>query len=312
MDSPTAIRHVVNLAGVVLEAEDPTTTNGSQTQPRPKPQRLAGALVRIVTATAPPAFQVHIQKWLDGLYTDSFSGAIDLAVKQLDQESAPPHFLRELFQAQGKTLSAGASLHVLEQGNTWQVIDSGQIYLIWRLLDRLFVYFNARRPGFLFTALSARPDQTRTQTDGVFYFLDLPPVDTGSTYQLRAGLPQLGTRYATHTTRPIDLHSNPSHQPVQTAWAAIELQPTRICGAVTCPNDAGDQIPIPGARVRLRGGENHTYTRSNGRFNLGTEAGRFELTVHANKFHPFSQPVELSNGQTKIVDVILQREKKSP
>ncbi|MCB0113731.1 MAG: carboxypeptidase regulatory-like domain-containing protein [Caldilineaceae bacterium] len=312
MDSPTAIRHVVNLAGVVQEAEDPAATNANHLQSPPKPQRLAGALVRILAATAPPAFQDRLLRRLDDLYADSFVCPIDADVGQLDQAGAPPTFLHRYFATNGRHLSAGATLHVLEPGNTWQVTDTGHVYLIWRLRDRLHVYFNARHHGFRFSALTTRPDHTRTQADGVYYFLDLPPVDKGGTYQLRVGLPQLGTRYATHTTGPIDLHANPKDQPVQTVWAPIVLQPTRITGAVTYQDDAGAQQPVAGALVRVRGDDHRTYTRPSGRFTLGLEAGRHELTVRASKFQPLSQPIEVAIGQTQIVDVILQREKKSP
>ncbi|MEZ4633777.1 MAG: hypothetical protein R2856_02155 [Caldilineaceae bacterium] len=103
MDSPTAIRHVVNLAGVVQEAEDPAATNANHLQSPPKPQRLAGALVRILAATAPPAFQDRLLRRLDDLYADSFVCPIDADVGQLDQAGAPRHFCTDTLQQMAGT-----------------------------------------------------------------------------------------------------------------------------------------------------------------------------------------------------------------
>ena len=89
------------------------------------------------------------------------------------------------FEAHGKLLSKkkpGGNRCVvvpivvpIELGSTWQIVDAGKSYMVWRVrADRLTVYFDALQSLSASRQPRQRIDQTRSQTDGIFTFVDLP------------------------------------------------------------------------------------------------------------------------------------------
>lgn len=307
------IRHVVSIAGVVQErsaqANGVVENHGKKVKP---PPRIANAWVRILVHTAPAAFQSRVLAKLDALYADSF--AIELAdfVAQLDAGQLS-EALQGQFATHGRLLSLDdASLAIQERGSTWHLVDAGKRYVIWHLLGKLHVYFNARQAG---TALQPpRPaiDQTWSQADGIFYFLDLPASAPGEGYYLRISVPDMGTQYNSAEEGPIAVSANPEGQAVQTAWKEVALSPTCLKGKVTYQKN-GNTYPLAGATVYLRGETISVLTHQDGQYELRyVTAGHAILEVVADSFVKFNQPLELVVGQTQEVNVQLQPKPPGP
>ena len=294
MSGDKPIRHVVSIAGVVQEKNDQ------------KPLRIADALVRIIVHQAPPEFQAMVSTMLDPVYANSFTIDASDFVTELDGGRLP-EALREQFRAHGKPLSPEAtSISVIpkEIGSTWQIIDAGTSYTIWHLAtDRLTVYFNVRQLGLASRQPRQRIDQTRSQGDGVFTFVDLPPGD----YLLRVSVPEMGSRYGTVETdpaHPVQVQPAPDVGPVTVAEINILLPPTRIHGTIT---QAGNGNPLPAARLHLLGDTTVVKTDADGRYELTRQlAGTPALKVTAPRFQPDTRRLALAAGDDCVADFALQ------
>ena len=157
-----------------------------------------------------------------------------------------------------------------------------------------------------------RIDRTWSHADGIFYFLDLPPGEADERYRLRVSVPGMGTRYGTLETDPIRVEAHPEGQPVQVAWTEVELTPTRVHGMVTQVDAGGDELPIAGAKVRLRGESRFETTDDDGSYQLTQlVSGRPTLEVSAHMFETFTQQLALQAGQDEEVYVQLSPEEPS-
>ncbi len=224
------VRHVVSLAGVVQEQAE-EQDGGAANRPLRQAilRRIAGAHVRILTFAAPLDFQSRVLARLEAQFANSFSAAIDDLVALLDTGQLPD-LLRTQFLDHHQSLSQRAFCAPIEAQSTWRIVDGGKAYEIWRLNDKLHVYFNPRPENWSRRQPRQRIDQTWSQADGIFFFVDLPTGNPGESYRLRVSMPNMGTRCKTAETEPIQVHANPEGQPVQTVWAPITLAPTRIRG----------------------------------------------------------------------------------
>lgn len=146
-------------------------------------------------------------------------------------------------------------------------------------------------------SLPVRPDRAPVEADGHFHFLDLPD----GQYTVTASLPQSGTRYGTaEVGRTIARDATGT---IARQTADLALPPTTVRGRVTGPGAVAVQL----ACVRVRGGEETTYTDELGDFVLtALEAGSRELLVAAAGFQPSSsRAVSLQAGATTIENVSL-------
>jgi hypothetical protein len=302
MDTPIRIRHVVSIAGVVRETVVPTNQKEAA--------RIADALVRIVVPEAPAMFQARVSAMLDAWYANSFDIASDSFATELDA-SQLSDALRAQFEAHGKVLSKKkdeepeerrAYIVPIEMGSTWQVVDAGVSYVIWQLNGRLTVYFSLRpQAGMASGRLRQRIDQTRTQADGIFYFINLPP----GPYRLRVSAPEMGSRYGVEEIGPVDVQAAPEAGPFPVARADADLPPTRIHGVVTA---ASTGRPVLAARVRLLGDTTILRTGEDGRYTLTRlVAGKPTIEVTAADFKRSTRKIELAAGQDRQEDFALDK-----
>jgi hypothetical protein len=137
---------------------------------------------------------------------------------------------------------------------------------------------------------AARPDQTATDRNGQFHWLDLPP----GAYTLGASLP--GTRYAA-ATGTVTL--------VATALGTLDLvlAPTAVTGVVKAGSPAA---PLAMARVRFADSDDVGYTAADGSYTLSPiEVGTARaLEVSAQNFITTTRAVTLSQGQTTTAATI--------
>ena len=296
MSADMPIRHVASIAGAVQEKNDE------------KPLRIANALIRIIVHQAPPEFQSMVSIMLDTVYADSFDIERRDSDTQLDKGQIPDA-LRDQFQAHGRLLSperAAISVAPIEIGSTWQLMDAGKSYVIWRMMaDRLTVCYNTRQPGLASRQLRQRIDQTRSGADGIFCFVNLPTGD----YILRTSVPEMGSRYGTAETdpaHPVQVQPTPDRgQPAQVAQVTVTLPPTRIFGKVTRLDNAQ---PVSGARVRLRGDTAFVRTDDTGKYDLRRlVAGKPTVEVTASGFKPGTHQVDdLKAGQEREANLRIE------
>jgi|GEM_PF-3282894 len=148
-----------------------------------------------------------------------------------------------------------------------------------------------------------RIDRATSQSDGVFFFLDLPPGEAGETYRLRVSMPHRGSRYGIVETDPIAVQPNLVGEQVQVAQVDVELPVTQIVGSVT---DQNGQV-VPRARVRLRGDARSVESGEDGSYRLRhLLAGKPTLEASSAGFETALQRVELVAGQTLELDIVLQ------
>lgn len=158
---------------------------------------------------------------------------------------------------------------------------------------------NAQAEDPAWHRLRERIDRTRTQADGVFYFLDLPE----GNYNLRISVPEMGTRYGAIEIESVAVPAAPVGEQVQFANIDVDLSPTRIHGVVQHA-DTGE--PIAGAKVRLRGDTNIIRTNDSGQYDLTRlVAGNPSLEVTAANFEITRQVVPLQPGQDQEITVTL-------
>jgi len=171
-------------------------------------------------------------------------------------------------------------------------------------------------------AVIARPDQTRTAHDGLFYFLDLPDGD----YTLNASIADMGNRYAAQEAKATV--SRNEQGDLNRVFLDLALQATTVRGKITGP---GHETGVPMAEVRVKNSRERTFSDAQGEYVLsaiepimpqndatrapGTEAvrGRSRITrrtvlVFAQGYQPASQEVALNKpGDQKTLDFRLVR-----
>lgn len=149
-----------------------------------------------------------------------------------------------------------------------------------------------------------RIDRTTSQTDGVFYFVDLPPGESGETYTLRVSMPHRATRFGVIETAPVKVEANVPGDRVQVTQVDVVLPVTRIVGKVT--DQAGE--PLVRANVRLVGTSRVAKSGEDGRYHLSyLLAGRPTIEASLAGYQILQQPVELQAGRTLELDLALQR-----
>lgn len=142
----------------------------------------------------------------------------------------------------------------------------------------------AKQHGARWETMAARPDRTRTASDGFFHFLDLP----AGQYTLAASLPGSGSRYGTATVQVTLAADGQGNVPMQTATLALPA--TTIEGRVSGPADAAVRL----AEVRVQGSGERTWSDAQGNYVLsGVEAGARKLTISARGFQTKSETVTL-------------------
>jgi hypothetical protein len=155
--------------------------------------------------------------------------------------------------------------------------------------------------GTGWAALTARLDRTRTQADGLFYFLDLPD----GKYTLAASLPASGKRYGTaQATATVvrDARGN-----VKMTTVNLAVQPTVVKGRVS---DASQKSGVVMAEVRVKGSGERVFSDQQGEFVLfGIEPGMRTLSVFARGYREMSQLVTLKEPEaSQTVNFELVRE----
>jgi hypothetical protein len=157
-----------------------------------------------------------------------------------------------------------------------------------------------------------RPDKTRSRTDGLFYFLDLPDGE----YGLRAVLPNCGQRYA------------PAKQVARVSWAAVDaldkqnavgerlnkmwvkltLQPTTVRGKVI---DAEHNTVITLAEVRMKNSGERTFSDLQGDFLLSPvqpSKSKRLLQAFAQGYEPAEEEIAITAvGHSYPKDLKLKR-----
>jgi hypothetical protein len=145
-----------------------------------------------------------------------------------------------------------------------------------------------------------RLNQVYSRSDGIYFFLDLPP----GPYRLRASVPEMGTRYGTVEIGPIAVEAAPAEGPFRVARADADLPPTRVHGIVT---DALTGKPVAAARVRLLGDTAIVKTGDDGSYDLSSlVAGQPALQVTAPRYKPTTRKLELAAGQERVENLVLQ------
>jgi hypothetical protein len=210
--------------------------------------------------------------------------------------------LRAQFLVHGQKLTPQAYVMVKRPRGRWAVASEGKIYQVWHVDQSLRVYFYPRQVGLAWQRRHPRIDYTRSHSDGIFLFVDLPPCGPGESYRLRVSTPSLGARYGAIETGAIIVAVRPADVPAPPAQADVELPATRIHGIVT--DNAIE--PIAGARVRLQGDTTIVRTRADGSYELHPLAGKPTLEIAAAGFETFAQAVELAAGQSQEINVQLQ------
>ena len=147
----------------------------------------------------------------------------------------------------------------------------------------------------------AKPDQTESRNDGLFYFLDLPD----GKYTVKASVPNQGTRFAgaqQSVTVSRDAKGN-----MKLASANLAMQPTTVRGKVTGP---AHKTGVPMARVYVKGSGESAFTDAQGQYLLtGIESGKRTVVVAAQGYKTKLQQVTLAKpGIAQTEDIPLMRE----
>lgn len=148
-----------------------------------------------------------------------------------------------------------------------------------------------------------RIDRTWSQSDGIFYFVNLPP---GDSYRLRVTAPTKGTRYGMVESVAVTVSERPPDRPMLPVQVDMELPTTRIQGRITdTSTDLAEAAqPIAGALVRLRTDPKAVCTGRDGHYLLdGLVAGTWIVEIVPRGFQPSSHTVVLSAGQDVQLDV---------
>lgn len=137
------------------------------------------------------------------------------------------------------------------------------------------------RQGKGWVRTSERPDKTRSRTDGIFHFLDLP----AGKYGLSALLPNCGKRYGEARQEAIvsrDEQENSGRKYLKKIWIKLVLQPTAVKGRVF---DAVQSAGVPMAEVRVKGTGERAFSDAQGQFVLGPiEPGKRVLQTFAQGY----------------------------
>ncbi len=148
--------------------------------------------------------------------------------------------------------------------------------------------------GLYGTNWHQRPDRTRTDGDGYFYFLDLPDGD----YTLRVDLPGVGTRYGNPTA------SVTVSQGVQVSITKISLLTTSLSGNITGVNSR----PLVMAKVQVEGSGEYTFSDSQGNYRLtALESGNRRIKITAQGYHSKTEQVVLNQGQMQTLNISLTK-----
>jgi hypothetical protein len=142
---------------------------------------------------------------------------------------------------------------------------------------------------------------TRSRTDGLFYFLDLPE----GKYTLAAALPSLGRRYGkAQETAVVTRDSNGNLKLVSVNFG---LQPTLVKGKIV---GRGQKTGVAMAEIRLKGSGERAFSDAQGEYVLsGIESGKRSLLVSAQGYRALSQPIHLAEpGTSELVNINLVRE----
>ncbi len=142
---------------------------------------------------------------------------------------------------------------------------------------------------------------TRSRSDGIFYFLDLPE----GKYTITATLPAMRNRYggAEQTANVArDTKGN-----MKLASMNFDLQPTLIKGKIT---GTGHKAGLAMAEVRIRGSGERAFTDAQGEYMLaGIEPGKRNVLVSAQGYRVQAQAIVLANpGDTETLNFNLARE----
>ncbi len=141
-----------------------------------------------------------------------------------------------------------------------------------------------------------RLDQTCSQADGIYVFVDLPP----GAYRLRISAPQQGSRFGMVEAGPVEVAPAAA---VFVARADVTLPSTRVRGVVT-RLDTGD--PVENALVRVRADTQSVRTDDAGRYELRRMLqGSPTIEVSAPNLAPARRTITLAAGQEQVVDIQL-------
>lgn len=143
--------------------------------------------------------------------------------------------------------------------------------------------------------MSDRPDRKIADTNGCFYFLNLPAGE----YLLAASLPGSGTRYSKFTKK-VQL-ANSGNDKIPTVMVDMVLSPTGIKGTIS---DADDPKKlIINAKVQVQGSPENTISNQKGNYYLlgleSTKSGQRTVTlvVSAIGYQKVSQSIVIKQGE---------------
>lgn len=167
---------------------------------------------------------------------------------------------------------------------------------------------HAKRADPQWTRRRQRIDRTWSHSDGIFFFLDLPPGEPGEGYRLRVTLPRMGTRFGVVETPLVVLPTRPTERPMRPVQVDVELPATRLHGSVTeqrlTVDNTLETLPVRGATVRIRGTSDRAETDANGWYELDQLlASRPTIEIAAPGFAPVVQRIELYQGQSTTADL---------
>jgi hypothetical protein len=150
-------------------------------------------------------------------------------------------------------------------------------------------------------SLDGMLDTTRSRTDGLFYFLDLPE----GKYTIAAALPGLGRRYGKAQETAVVTRDSKGN--LKLVSVNFGLQPTLIKGKIM---GKGQKTGVAMAEVRLKGSGERAFSDAQGEYVLaGIEPGKRSLLVTAQGYRVLSQPIHLAEpGTSETVNINLVRE----
>lgn len=152
--------------------------------------------------------------------------------------------------------------------------------------------------GAAWADLTERPDLTSTADDGGFSFADLPD----GAYTVTFSLP--GTAYGAASQAFTVARDGSGAIPLN--MQIVHLPPTAIKGLVLGGATPAQAVPLPMARVRVRGSGEVAFGDVNGRFYLaGPEPGPRTIDITAFGYQPATRPAVVAAGQVKDVGTIV-------
>jgi hypothetical protein len=144
-------------------------------------------------------------------------------------------------------------------------------------------------------------ERTKTRTDGLFYFLDLPDGE----YTLSAYVPYQGTRYGPLKQSVVVTRDGDGN--FKLALANFALQPTTVKGTVT---ETEHNAPVTMAEIRVKGSGECAFTDAHGQYSLTEiESGKRTVVVTAQGYKMNAKLISLeAPGASQKQDFNMTRE----